>query len=88
MSRPVLLHGSSLALLILEMFLNVVQIHLFILEVIVDAQILHVLSAQQAQIVDRLRHIHDGLSDLAEAKRDLKVVVTAFVTTSDLALTD
>ena len=46
MSRPVLLHGSSLALLILEMLLNVVQIHLFILEVIVDAQILHVLSAQ------------------------------------------
>lgn len=70
-----------------QMVFNILQVHLFILDVVRYTEILHVFSAQETQILQRLRHIHDRLADLAETKRDLKVIVASLITRRQLALT-
>lgn len=63
-------HGCLL-FLGLEVILDVLEVDLLILHVILHSHVFHVLSAQEAQILQRLRHIHDGLSNLAETERNL-----------------
>ena len=60
-----------LALLLLEIILNVSEVDLLVSKLICDTQVLHVLPAQQAQIVQVLRHVHDGFTNLAEAESHL-----------------
>lgn len=75
-----------LALLLLEVVLNVSKVDLLVSKFICDAQVLHVLSAQQAQIVQVLWHLHDGFTNLAEAESHLQVVVPALISTRQLTL--
>ena len=72
--------------LILQVIFDILKVDLLVSYIICNAKILHILPAEHSEVIQVLRHIHDGLSYLPEAKSDLKEVITSFVTTRQLTL--
>ena len=70
----------------LEVVLNILQVHLFVLEVVIDAQVFHVLPAQESQVVERAGHVHDGFANLAQTQSYLEVLVSTLIARRELAL--
>ena len=59
------------ALLSFKMVFDILEVNLFVDEVISRTEVLHILSAQHSEVVEILGHFNDRFADLSQAKSNL-----------------
>ena len=71
-----------------QVILYVLKICLLVLQILNHANIAHIFSAEDSEIVQGLGHIHDTFANLTKAQRDLHVVINPLVSRRQLTLAD